>query len=181
MIINLIDKLIKIPAIDEKLIMTENNPKEIFVEIPKTLLTSNVENSNVYILSKLNENEVKEEKIEIVANENEKVIYKWIITNEHTAEEGKLSIQIKIERTIPETLTDEEIEQKEDEADGANLNSLISNIVNENNSNEEEESGADSETEEDTDAPVGFDEKGVWYSYQNFFTILKVLQNPVED
>lgn len=139
--LKLIDKIIVIPGYNRFLLTREYRPKMVTIKIPKELLTNDLNNSTVFLVSQLNENEVKSETLEVFHEENDYVLYKWDITNEHTFEEGKLTIQIRILRTEAS-----KEETTEDEIDSSFLK------------------------------PLGTDVEGVWYSYQNYFRILKSLQ-----
>jgi len=139
--LKLIDKIIVIPGYNRFLLTREHRPKIVTIKIPKELLTNDLNNSMVFLVSQLNENEVKSETLEVLHEENDYVLYKWDITNEHTFEEGKLTIQIRILRTEPS-----KEEATEDEIDSSFLK------------------------------PFGTDAEGIWYSYQNYFRVLKSLQ-----
>lgn len=102
MTIELIDKLIKIPARENVLVSTEDNPKTVIIKIPRELLTSELKNSQVFILTQLNEKEAKIEELTYLTDTLHYVYYQWKISREHTSQEGKLIIQIKILKNIPE-------------------------------------------------------------------------------
>lgn len=147
MTIELIDKIIKIPAGENVIISTENNPKTVIIKIPRELLTTQINNSQVFILTQLNEEEVETEELTYLTDSLFYVYYQWKITNKHTYKEGKLAIQIKILRNIP-------IENAEE----ANQNFTNENV------------------DPDFSRPVGLDEDGIWLSYKNEFKILEVLK-----
>ena len=107
--IELIDKIIKIPANKETLVVHDSNPEDFFIKIPKKLLTTKIENSSVFLLSQLNENESSIELLELFFDDDEYAMYKWTIRNNYTYQEGKLTIQIKIVRNKSDE-TEEEIE-----------------------------------------------------------------------
>lgn len=172
MIISLEKRIIKIPATCKVIMQRESEEKHL-IKIPKTLLTDENEKSEIFLLSKLNNNNTVETKLDFletdIYNNN---YYIWNLTEDFTSEEGTLKIQIKIKRNVIE-------ENKNDE-----------NENNENNNEEIKQQNEEIETESSKDEdfvldnpnmdpdyliPYGNNNKGIWYSYVNCFFIKKSL------
>ena len=106
MYIELVDKIIKIPPTKKYLVAGEDNPQEFIFKIPKKLITSDEKQSKVFLLWKLNENELVEEELNYLMSDFEFVYFKKNFTLEQTTEEGTLAIQIKIIKNIETTSED---------------------------------------------------------------------------
>lgn len=106
MYIELVDKIIKIPPTKKYLVAGEDNPQEFIFKIPKKLITSDEKQSKVFLLWKLNENELVEEELNYLMSDFEFVYFKKNFTLEQTTEEGTLAIQIKIVKNI-ETISED--------------------------------------------------------------------------
>ena len=106
MYIELVDKIIKIPPTKKYLVAGEDNPQEFIFKIPKKLITSDEKQSKVFLLWKLNENELVEEELNYLMSDFEFVYFKKNFTLEQTTEEGTLAIQIKIIKNIETTSGD---------------------------------------------------------------------------
>ena len=106
MYIELVDKIIKIPPTKKYLVVGEDNPQEFIFKIPKKLITSDEKQSKVFLLWKLNENELVEDELNYLMNDFEFIYFKKNFTLEQTTEEGTLAIQIKIVKNI-ETISED--------------------------------------------------------------------------
>ena len=106
MYIELVDKIIKIPPTKKYLVVGEDNPQEFIFKIPKKLITNDEKQSKVFLLWKLNENELVEEELNYLISDFEFVYFKKNFTLEQTTEEGTLAIQIKIIKNIETTSED---------------------------------------------------------------------------
>lgn len=155
MTIELVDKIIKIPASENVLISTEDNPKTVIIKIPRELLTNEIANSQIFILTQINEEETRVEELTYLTDSLFYVYYQWKINRKHTQKEGKLKIQIKIVRKIPI------IEEEQPEI------TLVEPVY------KTTESG---EIDPGFTAPIGIDQDGIWFSFQNEFKILNVLK-----
>lgn len=231
--IELIDKLIKIPANKEKLVMHEDNTDIFIVRIPRYLLTDDLTKSKVFILAENTNTEghviIKE--LEFFFDDEEYIEYLWKVTKEYTAIEGELIIQFKIIRDnslgeenppenppvpipggdenpdgddTPPTPTpggDESSEEgtgKEDTSNedvpppfpggtdisggGTGGATPTSELLETNNENEEVNTEEKPKNLEDIDQEMNvstnINQDSVWFSYQNRFKIVKVL-NPL--
>lgn len=191
-IIELINRIIKIPAGKEVLMLHEDNPEQFLVKVPKKLLTSNIEKSQVVVIAQVGE-QIIPKTLEVLFEEEEYVYYQWIISSEYTGGQ-ELIIQFKIVRTVkdydvpddvepggpedigggeapPDPAPPEEIEGptgptgEEEEPD---YTTKISSVSVDN----------DEEIDPGMMVSIGNDTEGVWYSFQNKFKIEKVL-NPL--
>lgn len=123
MIISLINRIIKIPATC-KVIMQEEAEENILIKIPKKLLADDEEKNKVFLISQLNDGEQVEEELTCsFVDEYDNNCYYWNLKKEYTLEEGKLEIQIKIERGEKQEPEEPELpEQPKDELEwGWNL------------------------------------------------------------
>ena len=100
MYIELVDKIIKIPPTKKYLVVGEDNSQEFIFKIPKKLITSDEKQSKVFLLWKLNENELVEDELNYLMSDFEFIYFKKNFTLEQTTEEGTLAIQIKIVKNI---------------------------------------------------------------------------------
>ena len=100
MYIELVDKIIKIPPTKKYLVVGEDNSQEFIFKIPKKLITSDEKQSKVFLLWKLNENELVENELNYLMSDFEFIYFKKNFTLEQTTEEGTLAIQIKIVKNI---------------------------------------------------------------------------------
>ena len=155
MTIELVDKIIKIPASENVLISTEDNPKTVIIKIPRELLTNEIANSQIFILTQINEEETRVEELTYLTDSLFYVYYQWKINRKHTQKEGKLKIQIKIVRKIPI------IEEEQPEI------TLVEPVYKTTESEE---------IDPGFTAPIGIDQDGIWFSFQNEFKILNVLK-----
>ena len=106
MYIELVDKIIKIPPTKKYLVVGEDNSQEFIFKIPKKLTTSDEKQSKVFLLWKLNENELVEDELNYLMSDFEFIYFKKNFTLEQTTEEGTLAIQIKIIKNIETTSED---------------------------------------------------------------------------
>lgn len=106
--IELNNKIIEIPPKLKYLMAGEE--REIIIKIPKTLFTTEKENSNFILIVKNNDGEAEEIILDYLGEDDLNFYYKWNLNKEKTIE-GKLFLQFKIIRTLEET------EDKEDEID----------------------------------------------------------------
>lgn len=153
-IIELVDKIIKIPATKRVLVRHDNNAETFIIRIPRTLFTDDINNTTIFLLAKTNSGNLIIKPLEYLSEDDEYVEYKWEVTREYTSEEGKLTIQIKIVRDIDEIIKDDNNEEE--------------NIETEDNITEE--------IDPDMMVSTGANSNGEWYSYQNSFLITNVLQ-----
>lgn len=100
--LELVDRIIKIPANKEVLVMYDDNPEEFLIRIPRALLTYDVEQSTVFLLTQLNDSEPRIEVLEPYYGEDDWIDYLWKVKKEYTAIEGYLTIQLKIVRDVEE-------------------------------------------------------------------------------
>lgn len=108
--LELVDRIIKIPANKEVLVMHDDNPEEFLIRISRALLTYDIEQSTVFLLTQLNDNEPRIEVLEPYYGEDDWIDYIWKVKKQYTAMEGYLTIQLKIVRDIepaPEPPTEE--------------------------------------------------------------------------
>lgn len=171
MIISLINRIIRIPATC-KVIMQGEAEENILIKIPKKLLADDEEKNKVFLISQLNDSEQIEEELTCsFVDEYDNNCYYWNLKEEYTLEEGKLEIQIKIERG---------------EGTGPVSLAALNDIENENTEENENESESeekdpdfeptpDGEMDPDYLVPYGNNNNGVWYSYKNYFIINKSL------
>lgn len=123
MIISLINRIIRIPATC-KVIMQGEAEENILIKIPKKLLADDEEKNKVFLISQLNDSEQVEEELTCsFVDEYDNNCYYWNLKEEYTLEEGKLEIQIKIERGEKQEPEEPELpEQPKDELEwGWNL------------------------------------------------------------
>lgn len=186
-IIELINKIIKIPAGKEVLMLHEDNPEQFLVKVPKKLLTSNIENSQVIIIAQIGE-QIITKTLEVLFEEEEYVYYQWIISSEYTGGQ-ELIIQFKIVRKVENLDKPDDIkpggpedgEGEEVPPDPAPPEEIEAPT---GPTNDEEEptynlmSIDNEEIDPDMMVSIGNDTEGVWYSFQNKFKIEKVL-NPL--
>lgn len=180
--IELIGRIIKIPAGKQILVAHDDNPEEYIVKIPRQLLTTNIKNSEVSLLARVGE-QIIDETLEVLFEEEKYINYKWIIDSKYTG--GKeLVVQFRIRRKSSD---DEPIITPGQPDDGEGSEAPIDllppeEIEGPTGSTDEEEgpiSLLNEVIEEDIDPgmmlPIGNDEPGTFYSYQNKFEIRDVL------
>ena len=226
--IELIDKLIKIPANKEKLVMHEDNTDIFIVRIPRYLLTDDLTKSKVFILAQSTamEGNIIVKELEFFFDDEYYIEYLWNVTKEYTAIEGELIIQFKIVRDnsfgeeIPPEPEDPDIPDVPSEPDTPDVPDVPDEPDPENplpvipdeteslmaregtppsqdgkptgGSEQPPITGEDSEGKETEEKPkedlsdldpnmnvsTNTNQDSVWYSYQNTFKIVKVL-NPL--
>lgn len=226
--IELIDKLIKIPANKEKLVMHEDNTDIFIVRIPRYLLTDDLTKSKVFILAQSTamESNIIVKELEFFFDDEDYIEYLWNVTKEYTAIEGELIIQFKIIRDnsfgteIPPEPEDPDIPDVPlepdtpdvpdipDEPDPENPLPVIpdetENLMaregtppsqdgkptegseqppitdgdSEGKETEEKPKEDLSDLDPDMNVSTNTNQDSIWYSYQNIFKIVKVL-NPL--